>query len=190
MILDGWTQQRNLATPGERFSHTVLRIAPPTHATQKQSSRRYSMVDDPNPKQRREAAQIMGEMAASRLHSLFEDRLTEVAGRISQVDIARRLGISEQQVSRWLGQPRNITVKSAGRLMAALDAHLLFEMERFEEMGRGNIGILPPASAAAPKNAAIQNTFDKFRASELLAAKTQNSEPPLRVAEWRVLNDA
>lgn len=96
-----------------------------------------------NPEQR-EATFILGETAAGRLYSLVQERLEELRaqGPFTQADIAARLGTSEQLVSRWLTEPRNMTVRSAGRLLAALDAHLLFELDRFEDIaasaGQGN----------------------------------------------------
>ena len=91
-------------------------------------------------KERREASHVLGEMAASRLHDLIVVRLNEMAERegLSQAELADRLGLKVQQVSRWISHPRNITVKSAGRLLGALDAQLVFELERFEDQRQGN----------------------------------------------------
>lgn len=90
--------------------------------------------------ERREASHILGEMAASRLFDLIRERLDELATRegLTQADLAKRLGLKEQQVSRWVTHPRNITVKSAGRLLGALEAYLEFGLERFEDVNAGN----------------------------------------------------
>ena len=65
---------------------------------------------------RRETSQIAGEMAAQRLHDLIEDRFEEL--QITQAEIAERIDAREQQVSRWVARVSNMTVKSAGRLLA------------------------------------------------------------------------
>jgi transcriptional regulator with XRE-family HTH domain len=111
------------------------------------------MPDELTRAQQREATHILGEMAASRLFAIIHQRLEELQskGDFTQVEIAARLGVSEQLVSRWLREPRNMTVRGAGRLLGALDAHLCFELERFEDVlgqhGANASGSVLPASA-------------------------------------------
>lgn len=97
--------------------------------------------------ERREASHVIGEMAASRLHDVIRDRLETISERdgLTQSELAKRLGIPEQQLSHWLTAPRNMTVKSAGRLMAALEAYLTFDIEPFESIGK--IGNAPASTA-------------------------------------------
>src|SRR5579862_7681978 len=93
--------------------------------------------------ERREASRIMGEIAANRLHVLLEERMAELGAAFTQADLARQIGATEQQVSQWLNAPRNMTVKSAGRLVAGMRALLAFDLDRAESMGAGNT---PPAA--------------------------------------------
>lgn len=88
-------------------------------------------MDKLSPQEQNEATHIMGEMAASRLHDLLHLRFEELSEQhgLTRREVARRLGTTEQQLSRWMSEPRNMTVKSAGRLMAALDAYLGFVCE-------------------------------------------------------------
>lgn len=96
----------------------------------------------------REASMIAGEMAASRLHDLIQERLQELALLgFTQADIARAIGATQQQVGHWLVEPRNITVRSAGRLLSGLQAHLLFDLDRYEDIEAGNC----PAPTPAPQ---------------------------------------
>jgi len=90
----------------------------------------------------REATHIAGEMAAQQLHAIIQERFEILRQRdgITKRDLARRLGVSDQLVSRWMAEPRNITVKSAGRLLAALDSHLGFELECYENILNANNG--------------------------------------------------
>lgn len=97
----------------------------------------------------REAAHVMGEMAAAQLFALIHERLAELKARdptFTQSVLAKRLGVSEQLVSRWLTEPRNLTIRSAGRLLAALEAQLLFELDRFEDMAVSNATMAFPAT--------------------------------------------
>jgi transcriptional regulator with XRE-family HTH domain len=95
--------------------------------------------------EQREATYVLGEMAATRLFSLLHERMEELSEKfgIKQSEIARKLGVSEQQVSRWLLQPRNMTVRSAGRLLGAMNAHLVFELEKFEHLTSNNTSVVP-----------------------------------------------
>lgn len=87
-----------------------------------------------------EATHILGELAASRLFSLIHERFAELQASegLTQADLAHKLGISEQAVSRWMVEPRDMRVRSAGRLLAALNAHLLFSIDKFEDIQAGN----------------------------------------------------
>lgn len=98
------------------------------------------MAEPLNRKQREEASFVLGEMAAGRLFALVHERIEELRqnNELSYHDIADRIGATDQQVSRWLSEPRNMTVRSAGRLLAGLEAHLLFELDRFESIHAGN----------------------------------------------------
>lgn len=48
---------------------------------------------------------------------------------LRKVDLSQRLGIPRSQVQMWLAAPRNMTLKSAGRLAIALDARLVCGLE-------------------------------------------------------------
>ena len=105
------------------------------------------MADDLTHADRREAGHILAEMAADRLFVLINERyegLAATAG-LTQAEIARRMGVAPQLVNKWFREPRNMTVKTAGRLMAAMEAHLLFDLDAFEHMG-GNAaaGVVEP----------------------------------------------
>lgn len=90
-------------------------------------------------REHREATHYSGEMASSRLHDIILERFAELQELgLTQADVAARLGLSQQQVARWMGEPRNMTIKSAGRLLSALEAHLLFDLDRFELIRAGN----------------------------------------------------
>lgn len=90
--------------------------------------------------ERREATHIAGEMTAHQLFSMIHERFEFLRERdgLTKHDVAIRLGVSDQLVSRWMSEPRNITVKSAGRLLAALDAHLGFEVDCYEDVNAHN----------------------------------------------------
>jgi transcriptional regulator with XRE-family HTH domain len=114
------------------------------------------MPDHPTPAEQREATHVLGEMAASRLFALIHERLEELQScrPFTQAELASRLGTSEQNVSRWLTEPRNMTVRTAGRLLGALEAHLLFELDRFEDIGSQSIagnGALAPLKTKQPQ---------------------------------------
>lgn len=103
----------------------------------------------------RESIYVLGEMAASRLFALIHSRIEELHATqgLTQADIAARVGVSEQRISHWLSEPRNMTVRSAGRLLGALESHLLFEIDRFEDIaGQAN-------QASAVGTAAQVNSF-------------------------------
>ena len=65
-------------------------------------------------KEDRESLIIAGEMSAQRLFSLVHERFEELeeAEGVTQHDIALKLGVSDQQLSRWMSEPRNMTVLS------------------------------------------------------------------------------
>jgi DNA-binding transcriptional regulator YiaG len=98
------------------------------------------MPNNQTTRERIESTHVAGELAASRLFSLIHERFFELQKKeaLTQAEIARRLGVSEQAVSRWLVEPRDMRVRSAGRLLAALEGHLLFSIDRFEDIRRGN----------------------------------------------------
>ncbi len=99
----------------------------------------------------REATHYAGDMAASRLHDLIEERFRELeAAGDTQADVARRLGLAPQQVQRWIAEPTNMTIRSAGRLLAALDAHLIFQLDRYEEILAGNSAPPKPIETGSP----------------------------------------
>jgi transcriptional regulator with XRE-family HTH domain len=146
------------------------------------------MGDAATPGELREATHIMGEMAASRLHSVIEDRLAEVSDRLSRADIARRLGVSEQQLSRWITHPRNMTVKSAGRLLAALEAQLLFELDRYEDIAKGNAASSFVVSVAEAAGVNANRSLNARGAVTTLApgpaGSTRNSDAAITLAGW------
>jgi len=48
---------------------------------------------------------------------------------ITKADISRVLGIPSTQVQSWFAAPTNLTLRSVGRLAAALDARLICSLE-------------------------------------------------------------
>ena len=102
---------------------------------------------------------MMTGLAASRLHSLFEERLEELYEQsgLTQKEVAHRIGATDQQVSQWLRAPRNMTVRSAGRLMGGMGAQLVFDIERDEHKVGGNA---PPAQANSAGPATSTNPIN------------------------------
>lgn len=98
------------------------------------------MTDSLTRKEEIEGSFIAGDIAAGELFELIQNRLEELqaASDLTQAELAFRIGASEQQVSKWLAQPRNMTIKSAGRLFHALRAHLKFDLDRYETIAIGN----------------------------------------------------
>jgi transcriptional regulator with XRE-family HTH domain len=135
-----------------------------------------------------EATHVMGEIAASRLFSLIHERLEELKEEkgLTQAQVAGRLGVSEQLVSRWLAEPRNITVKAAGRLLAALEAGLLFDLDRFEDIARSNAA---PASRVHPPISRVEIQIDGTPSA---TATGTNSVPTtiVDIARVKLLADA
>ena len=120
------------------------------------------MSVDVTPQERRESTHVLGEMAAQRLHALLKERFEalRVSEGLTKADLATRLGIAEQLVSRWLCEPRNMTVKSAGRLAAALEAHLLFDLDTFEMITGSNGCLVHPSNRAIAVNVKFGETLD------------------------------
>lgn len=58
---------------------------------------------------------------------------------LRQADLAAALGVSRPQVHEWLSSPRNMTLKAAGRLLLAMDAHAHVEIEAWRD-GQGQAG--------------------------------------------------
>ena len=50
---------------------------------------------------------------------------------LRQADLAAALGVSRPQIHEWLSDPRNMTLKAAGRLLLAMDAEARIELTRF-----------------------------------------------------------
>jgi transcriptional regulator with XRE-family HTH domain len=117
---------------------------------------------------RREAGAVMAEMASDRLFTLINERFEELQVKhgLSQSDIARRMGAAPQAICRWMREPRNLTIKTAGRLLAALEAHLLFDLDRFEDMGgNGVVETAEPTIVVNPEKYAqfnITNGVESF----------------------------
>jgi transcriptional regulator with XRE-family HTH domain len=104
------------------------------------------MHDDLTYREKIDAAAVAGEMAASRLHGLLVERFEELQAQgVTQADVARNLGATPQQVGKWLIEPRNMTIRSIGRLLSAMRAHLLLDTERYEDIQGGNAAPAPPA---------------------------------------------
>ena len=47
---------------------------------------------------------------------------------LRQADLAKALGVSRPQIHEWLSDPRNMTIKAAGRLLLAMDARVNVEV--------------------------------------------------------------
>jgi transcriptional regulator with XRE-family HTH domain len=63
-----------------------------------------------------------------------------------QVDVARRLGIDETQVSRWLsGRQPNMTLETVALLSAAMDHEPEFKLRPNEPVGTCRVHIAPSA---------------------------------------------
>ncbi len=56
------------------------------------------------------------------------EHLKAVEG-LRQADLAAALGVSRPQIHEWLSDPRNMTLKAAGRLLLAMDAEALVEIQ-------------------------------------------------------------
>ena len=48
---------------------------------------------------------------------------------LRQADLARSLGAYRPQIHEWLSDPSKLTIKAAGRLLAAMDAELACELK-------------------------------------------------------------
>ena len=52
----------------------------------------------------------------------------KAAEGLRQADLAAALGVSRPQIHEWLSDPRNMTLKAAGRLLLAMDAEAYVEV--------------------------------------------------------------
>ncbi|WP_089924068.1 helix-turn-helix transcriptional regulator [Caulobacter sp. UNC279MFTsu5.1] len=53
----------------------------------------------------------------------------KTAEGLRQADLAAALGVSRSQIHEWLSDPRNMTLKAAGRLLLAMDAEAHVEVQ-------------------------------------------------------------
>lgn len=61
------------------------------------------------------------------------ERLKATEG-LRQADLAAALGVSRPQIHEWLSDPRNMTLKAAGRLLLAMDAALDLDIRASEPL--------------------------------------------------------
>ncbi len=53
----------------------------------------------------------------------------KAAEGLRQADLAAALGVSRPQIHEWLSDPRNMTLKAAGRLLLAMGAEAHVEVQ-------------------------------------------------------------
>lgn len=61
----------------------------------------------------------------------------KAAAGLRQADLAAALGVSRPQIHEWLSDPRNMTLKAAGRLLLAMDARAQVEVRPAGEADGG-----------------------------------------------------
>lgn len=82
------------------------------------------------------------------IHSAILERFIELSDdeRITKADIARLLGVSRSQVTRWLSQPSNMRLDSLSDLMLALSCHGDFKVLDNSTDVRGDIKSTPTST--------------------------------------------
>lgn len=67
--------------------------------------------------------------------------------KLKQADIAKKLEVDRAQVSRWLNGPGDMTLKSIGYLLWAMDAKLKVDVELKDDVSRSQGCNQPPLAA-------------------------------------------
>lgn len=72
------------------------------------------------------ALEAAGEYAVQNLFAIVHNRFTDAehSERLSQQQLANRMGLTRSQVSRWFASPSNMTLRSAAKLLAAMGRRL------------------------------------------------------------------
>jgi len=120
----------------------------------------------------RDLSNLLGEMATQRMYAVIMERLEELRSinNITQAEIAERMGVKEQALSRWLREPSNMRISSAGRLLGALDAYLAVSIEKFEDIRNSN--------AAARDKKISENNNESSRNFAIKINSQTSSEAP------------
>ena len=105
----------------------------------------------------------------------------KAAQGLRQADLAAALGVSRPQIHEWLSDPRNMTLKAAGRLLLAMDAHAHVEVQAGCDAATATAAPNPGASSkdrlgALAALAAVVSTL------ATILAPTQAAARPLKLS--------
>ena len=70
--------------------------------------------------------ELLGEYVVQHLFTLVRWRFRELAESegFTQQELADRMGLKRSQISRWMGSPSNMTVRTAAKLLGAMGRKL------------------------------------------------------------------
>jgi transcriptional regulator with XRE-family HTH domain len=113
------------------------------------------------------AQEVAGESAVRTLFAIVHNRFGELeqTNKISQQQLANRMGLTRSQISRWFASPSNMTLRSAAKLLAAMDRKL--ELCAADPLALQMSAVTPQGQAAATSGEHSQKFGSTEREAEL-----------------------